>query len=303
MDLVYRVPRIARPGETLSSVSLSRFAGGKGANQSVALARAGACVRHAGRIGRDGLWLRDKIRKAGVDTRHIRVSDEPSGHAIIQVDDAGENAIVLFPGANRTIPRSDFQAALNAGRSGDIVLLQNEINDVPFVIRQARRRGLRVCLNPAPFDETIRSWPLDKVNILVLNETEGAGLSGASKPQSILDVLGKRLPRCEIVLTLGARGAVARSDARQIRASAVKVKAVDTTAAGDCFIGYYLAGRLKSVGIESCLKTACAAAALCVTRPGAMDSIPTAAEVARFLRAGPESRSAAKWEPKKEARS
>lgn len=279
IDLVYRVPHIVRPGETISGTAFRTFAGGKGANQSMALARAGAPVYHAGKVGKDGRWLVKKLRDAGVNTSLIRVTDDPSGHAVIQVDDAGENAIFLFPGTNRQIARNEIGTALASCRAGDLVLLQNEINDIPAIIRQARRRKLRVCLNPAPMEPAVLRYPLDLVDILIVNETEAAGLAGSQRPGGVLDDLAKKLPRAEIVLTLGARGAVVRTPEQEIRVPAVKVKAVDTTAAGDCFIGYYLAGRARGEGIESCLRTACLAAAVSVTRPGAMDSIPAAAEL------------------------
>ncbi len=283
IDRVYRVPRIVRPGETLSSGALETFAGGKGANQSAALARAGAPVWHAGKVGKDGTWLVKKLRGLGVKTRFVRTVDGPSGHAVIQVDAAGENAIVLHPGANRQIVRRDIDDTLAHFGEGDLVLLQNEINDIPYIIRTAHRQGLRVCLNPAPMDKSVSAYPLDRVSMLILNEPEAAGLSGATGTNRMLKILAGRFPRMDIVLTLGARGVIVRTPEGETGMPAFKVKAVDTTAAGDTFIGYYLAGRCEGLAPERCLQTACAAAALCVTRRGAMDSIPDAAAVRKFM--------------------
>ena len=128
IDLVYRVPHIVKPGETLSSLSLARFAGGKGNNQSIALARAGAPVFHAGKIGKDGAWIVAMLKVAGADVRFVKKDPGPTGHAVIQVADSGQNSIVLFPGANRTITPQEIRDTLAHFGKGDILLLQNEIN-------------------------------------------------------------------------------------------------------------------------------------------------------------------------------
>jgi ribokinase len=282
IDRVYRVPHIVRPGETLTSASYRTFAGGKGANQSVALARAGARVCHAGRIGRDGLWLRDKLARAGVEVTHLAVGEEPTGHAVIQVDDRGQNSIVLFPGANHGITVEAAQAVLDAFAPGDVLLLQNEISQVPHLIAQGRRRGLRVCFNPAPFAPQVRDYPLTDVDLLVVNQTEAAGVAAVENPagdQAILDALTQRLPGVRLVLTQGDKGVLYREKGRTLHVSAVPVKTVDTTAAGDTFIGYFLAAQAAGMDVEASLRRACRAAALCVSRSGAMDSIPSAEEV------------------------
>jgi ribokinase len=279
IDHVYRVPSIVAPGETLSSISYATFAGGKGANQSVALARAGADVFHAGCVGADGNWLVEKLRGYGVDTSFIRVVDGPTGHAIIQVDEVGQNAIVLHAGANHCVSSEHVADVLAHFKPGDTVLLQNEINDVPAIIAAAYDRKLNVCLNPAPFDKSVLHYPLDLLHTLVVNETEGAGLAGVSETDGILDTLAARLPKCEIILTMGRKGASYRSPDTRFTIPAVQVAAVDTTAAGDTFIGFYLARRATGDGAEAALKTACAAAAVSVTKQGAMDSIPRLADV------------------------
>lgn len=279
IDYVYRVRHVVRPGETLSGKSFAVFAGGKGANQSAALARAGACVFHAGKVGKEGKWLVDKLRGFGVDTRFIRVTDDKSGHAVIQVEDAGENAIFLYPGTNAQIARSDVDGVMAGFRAPGFLLLQNEINGIPYIMRQARKRGLRICFNPAPFDDQVLRYPLDLVDVFILNETEGEGISGRKRANDIMGSLSSSFPSAEIVLTLGAKGAAYRSAREAFAVPGVKVRAVDTTAAGDTFIGYFLAGCAAGEPRQESVSRACRAAAICVSRKGAMDSIPLRREV------------------------
>lgn len=282
IDLVYRVPHIARPGETLASTATRTFAGGKGANQSVALARAGADITHAGAVGTDGRWLIDKLSDHGVDATLVAVLDDRrTGHAIIQIDDEGENAIVLEAGANHAIERTRIDAALDRFAAGDVLLLQNEINDIPALIEAGRERGMRVCFNPAPMSEAVRSYPLHAVDVLIVNETEAQALAGERDPEAAARALHRQGEgRREIVVTLGARGALHLSEAGLARVEGEPVEAVDTTAAGDTFIGYYLAGRAEGQAVDAALTWACRAAALCCTKAGAMDAIPARDEVA-----------------------
>jgi ribokinase len=279
VDYVYRVDHIVRPGETISGQSLKVFAGGKGANQSTALARAGAAVIHAGKVGRDGQWLKEKLAALGVDTRFTRISDQPTGHAIIQVDAAGENAIFLFPGTNRQQARDDIDEAFAAMESDCMLLLQNEINELPYIIEKAHQKKMRICLNPAPFGPEVLDYPLEKVHVVIFNETEGRGLSGEERPERMLTAMAEKMPKADLILTLGKDGAVFRSQRQEARAPAVRASVVDTTAAGDTFIGYYLAAHVRGEAPPRCLEVACKAAALRVSRPGAADSIPTRDEV------------------------
>ena len=274
VDLVYRVPRIVRPGETLTSRSVETFPGGKGANQSIALARAGIEVMHAGRIGSDGRWLLDLLREAGVDVRRIREGEGVTGHAIIQVDDSGENAIVLFAGENAGLTRADIDAAMAQCEAGDVLLLQNETNDVAYLIEAGHRQGLHVCLNPAPFSAEVRDYPLDLVDTLILNETEATSLTGECSAAAAMQVLASRGRAWEVVLTLGARGVMYRGSAGALVVPAWPVAVVDTTGAGDTFIGYFLSGRSEGLEVRACLELACRAAAACVSCLGAGNSIP-----------------------------
>ena len=266
IDLVYRVPRIVRPGETLAGRERSVFAGGTGANQSMALARAGVGVCHAGKVGDDGRWLVENLAGSGVDTRHVLFGDEPTGHAVIQVADDGENAIVLFGGGNQAITVDEADRVLAGFGEGDLLLVQNEISELPHIIQGAAERGMFVAFNPAPFGSEVASYPLDRVDLFVVNKLEAAELEAID-----LDA--------ELVVTLGSEGALYRHGEDEIRVAAPRVEAVDTTGAGDTFVGYFLAGRMRGYAVRPCLEIACRAAAICVTRPGAADSIPCWDEV------------------------
>jgi ribokinase len=279
IDHVYQVERIVRPGETLPSAAYQVFAGGKGANQSAALGRAGAQVFHAGRVGPEGQWLVDKLKGLGVDMRFTLRDEAPTGHALIQVDPEGRNAIVLYAGCNARISEAQVESTLAEFGSGDLLLLQNEINLVPHLMRRAVERGMQVCFNPAPFTPAVADYPLAEVDILVLNVVEGEGLSGQHEPRRMVEALVRKYPRTSIVLTLGEQGALYTSPQECFHVPARQVKAVDTTAAGDTFIGYFLAALAAGQAPRQAVERATRAAALCVTRPGAMDSIPEVGEL------------------------
>ncbi len=279
VDRVFRVSHLVRPGETIGSRSLREFAGGKGANQSIALARAGVRVAHCGSVGPDGQWLLETLAADGVDTRMISTSSLPTGQAMIQVADDGQNAIVLLGGANREITSAQIDAALDRCNASRVVLTQNETSGVPYLIEQASRRGFSVVFNPAPCTADVLDYPLTQVALLMLNESEGELISGSSSPEGMLTALRQRLPTIEVVLTLGSAGAIYAGHQGTIRVPAAPAQVVDTTAAGDTFIGYFLASRIAGMSIEQALRTACRAAAICVGRTGAIDSIPHRAEV------------------------
>jgi ribokinase len=287
IDHVYQVEHLVRPGETLPSTEYRRFQGGKGANQSVALARAGADVFHAGRIGSEGLWLRDAIAAEGVNVTHVGLDNQPTGHAIIQVDPAGENSILLYGGANLTVTSDDAHYVLSHFGEGDWLLLQNEISSLPAILREASERGLRIAFNPAPMTPDVQGYPLDGVSLLVVNQTEGAALAGVedASPELLVGMLQDRFHDAAILLTLGGDGSFYASGGEHIRTPAQAVEAVDTTAAGDTFIGYFLAELLADESVPEALALASRAAALCVTRPGAAGSIPRRSEIEGALSA------------------
>jgi ribokinase len=272
LDRVFRVPHIAAPGETLAASSLTTYPGGKGANQSVALARAGARVVHIGRIGADGQMLRERLAVEGVDVRHVvELPDTPSGQAIIQVDDEGQNSIVILAGANGAITAANVEAALADAPASSWLLTQNETNCVSEAMTIAKQRGMKIAFNPAPADARVRTYPAELVDLWCLNETEHRQLH---------DLLPRKLAADqEVLLTRGAGGAALWLADGELHLPAEQVEVVDSTAAGDTFLGYYLAGLVAGLSPEARLQRAIRAAAICVTRSGAMDSIPQAAEV------------------------
>lgn len=270
IDHVYRVAAFVRPGETISALSYAKFAGGKGLNQSIALARAGMTVLHAGRIGTDGLFLKELLAANGVDCSPLVVcEDEPSGHAVIQVSDSGENCIVLFGGANHHISEAQIKSAMEAMSPGDFLLLQNEISAMPEILRAAAAHGLRIFFNPAPMNRAVFDYPLELVDTFIVNETEG-------------EALGAR-PGKNVLMTLGAEGAryFPAGESHAVSVPAVPVeKVADTTAAGDTFIGYFLAEIAGEASPEQAMRVAAQASALCISRPGAAASIPKRTELA-----------------------
>lgn len=283
IDLIYRVPHLVKPGETLSSRSMDTVLGGKGANQSVAVARAGTSVRHVGRIGGSDQWAVQQMADLGVDVSLVEVIDGPSGHAIIQVDDAGENSIILHGGANQSFSRDVLEQHLALATEADWLLIQNECNNLTDVFDIAIAKGMKIAFNPAPMTSDVLDLPLHKCDVLIVNETEAELLTGLTNPDDVLDELAKRYPQTQLVMTLGSKGALLQYENQVCRREAMNVEVVDTTGAGDTFVGYFLASLIDGLGHEACLNRACAAAALSVTKAGATPSIPTAAEVQALL--------------------
>ncbi len=279
IDYVYRVEEFIRPGETKWVEDLAVKCGGKGLNQSVALARAGAEVLHAAVVGPEGAFLVEKLRDSGVDVSAIRRVEASCGHAIIQVNARGQNSILVYPGTNALLTEDYVDQVLAAGEPGDLVLLQNETNLVREIIEKAAARGLGVALNAAPMDRRALKYPIEKLDWLFVNENEGEALSGEREPERMAVALRARCPKTEVVLTLGEEGSLYTGREGTFSLPARRVKAVDTTGAGDTFTGFCLRAVLLGLGARKALETATAASALAVTRPGAADSIPSWNEV------------------------
>lgn len=278
IDRVYTVEEIVREGATISAVGYTEFAGGKGMNQSVALGRAGAEVFHLGCIGTDGLWLKELLEQSGVCTDALRSCQVSTGHAVIQVDSRGKNCIIVVPGANGAVTEAQVEDCLSRFAQGDILLMQNETSCVPFAMELAHKKGMKLAFNPSPITPELLSYPLDLVDYLILNETEGGILSGMAAdnaPEKMLDALIQKYPAATIVLTLGGSGVLAGCGAERWQHRAYPVKAVDTTAAGDTFCGFFLAALAKGEAMDKALENASRAAALAVTQNGAVPSIPT----------------------------
>ncbi|MEE1247302.1 MAG: ribokinase [Acutalibacteraceae bacterium] len=282
-DMVYTVDHTVRPGETIVSSKLEYFCGGKGLNQSIALSRAGAKVFQAGCVGSDGDCLIEQLEKNGIDVHFVRKSDMPSGHAIIQVDKNGQNSILCFGGANRQITAEHIADVLSGFKAGDRLFLQNEIGNVDKIISAASEKGMDIVFNPSPFGEEIQTFPLEKVSWFVVNETEAQYLTGETVPEKILNAFSAKYPSASILLTLGGDGAYCKADGKIYFRDIFNVPVVDTTAAGDTFLGFFFA-TLDSRGVEEALKYASAASAIAVSRNGASSSIPTVEETENFIK-------------------
>ena len=286
IDYVYQVEHMVRPGETLGSSAMQVHPGGKGANQSAALGKAGVAVYHAGRIGSDGQFLTETLAAAGVNIDFIETGAAHSGHAIIQVDSQGENAILLFGGGNHEISDAFIEKTLAQFSAGDILLLQNEINNIPLIMKQAKQRGMTIWFNPAPYASDINDYPLDLVDCFIVNETEAAGMAqmdADTDPETLTAQLLAQFPNAELVMTLGGDGVLFKSASELIRVPARPVQVVDTTAAGDTFIGYYAASLIDGMERRAALERACCAAGIAVSQAGAMTSVPSPEAVAAVL--------------------
>jgi ribokinase len=300
IDLIFSVDHIVRPGETIGSRAMERGAGGKGANQAAALAKAGLEVSMAGKIGADGEFLLDLLQSYGVNTDLVARYDGLTGQALIQLDSAGQNGIVLFPGGNSRIEAGEIRRSLEGFGPGDLALLQNEINATAEIMGAAKKKGVSIGLNPSPCDEGIAKLPLELVDILFVNEIEGAAMvsypvpaeaaasagigAGGGAPKEriyrdILEALVGKFPAAEIILTAGRAGAFYGFGETRARGDIVELPVADTTAAGDTFTGYFIAARVRGFSVERSLALACKAASIAVSRKGAMPSIPFAEEV------------------------
>lgn len=274
-DNLYQVPHLPGPGETLAATQFDQGLGGKGANMSVAAARAGARVVHIGAVGSDGTWALERLLEYGVDTPHITVVDVPTGHANICVDMAGENSIVLFGGANQVLNEQMIGSALTEASPDDMFMMQNETSGQVYAAKTAKTLGLYVVYAAAPFEPTAVAAIMDSVDLLVLNEVEADQLTRETG-QSLIG-----LPIRDIVVTLGSRGCKWVSNTAKSERSypAYRVDAVDTTGAGDTFTGYLVAGLDRGMMMAEAIDLALKAGALMVTRHGTADVIPDLKEI------------------------
>ncbi|GAB4123316.1 MAG: ribokinase [Wenzhouxiangellaceae bacterium] len=274
IDHVYRVSELVPPGATITAQEYRQFCGGKGLNQSIALARAGASVVHVGVIGHDGELLLQALRDDSVDTGMVRRIDSASGHAVIQVSDSGDNAIIVHPGANQMLSEAQIDAALQQASPGDWVLCQNETSGVEYLLHKASAAGLHIACNPAPMTPAACDYPYHLLDLLLVNQTEAETITGCSDHQAVLEGLQQLCPNGIIVLTLGARGALACRHGQWLQQPAQQVKVIDSTAAGDTFCGYFLYALSQNKPLQQCLQQASEAAAACVQQAGAAESIP-----------------------------
>jgi len=279
IDYVYSVDHFVSAGETISSEKMQIFPGGKGLNQSVALARAGASVIHGAKIGDSGDFLVETLRRSGVDVSKIEKVGGSCGHAIIQVNRNGENCIMLFAGTNRILDKEYIDQFLSGAGEGDILLAQNETNCLREAFEVAHSKKMKIAFNPSPFDDTIKTLPTDYVDYWFCNEIEGAGLFGSGDPDMICSRFLEIYPQGVLILTLGKSGSIYCDKDLCFKQKAYKAEAVDTTAAGDTFTGYFLSSVARGMSAEEAMDLASRASAVTVSRMGASSSIPYLEEI------------------------
>ena len=279
IDFVYKLDHVVTIGETETSNSMQVFPGGKGLNQSVALAKAGMEVYHAGCIGTDGEMLTDVLESNGVDISNIKKVDEKTGHAIIQVSNKGDNSIFLYSGSNAKITEEFVDEVLDKFQKGDMLLLQNEINKIDYIIEKAYKKGMYIIFNPSPYNDEIKNLDFNMLSYIIINEVEMSELTQCDNPKDGLKYFAKNYPKLKIIITLGSEGSMYSDTEKVVFQPSFKVNAIDTTAAGDTFTGYFFAQTAMGNSVENSLKIASVASAIVVSRKGASVSIPMLNEV------------------------
>lgn len=281
LDHVYSVDHFAGPGETISAKALRTTCGGKGLNQAVAFAKAGAQTYLAGKTGIGGEVLRDTCQKYGVNTDYLMRQEQPCGHAVIQVDGKGQNSIIIYGGTNIMQKREEIDAVLDHFQKGDFLILQNEINNLPYLIQKAYEKEMEIVLNPSPYHTELQECGLSKISWLILNEVEAFQMTGKKNTSEIVNYFKLLYPNMKIVLTLGEEGSVCLKDGKYFAVPCCKTEVVDTTAAGDTFTGFFFSEINRGAPVKNALMTASKAAALTVSRNGAAQAIPYLDELVR----------------------
>lgn len=284
IDIFFRVEEIVKSGETISAKSIEKRPGGKGLNQSVALAKSFDKVYHAGSVGEDGLYLIDYLKKENVDTKYIKKSEKLTGNAIIQVDDKGENSIVLYKGANFDNDEKFIDQVLDDFGENDVLVLQNEINSMKYLIDKAYEKNMKIVLNPSPITDRIKEFDYEKIDLILVNEHEAASISGKNTNDEKIAYFKNTYPNLKVVMTLGSKGSIFIAKDEKIKQDSFKVKALDTTGAGDTFTGYFVSYFYQGKDIKEAMEIASKASALSVTKKGASISIPSLDEVKNFQR-------------------
>lgn len=283
IDKVYGVKQFVTEGETISALSYYENFGGKGLNQSIAISRSGAKVFHAGVAGNGGEVLLDFLQSNGIDTSLVRSCEVMQGNALIQVDESGQNCIIVYGGSNDEITKADVDAVLPNFRPGDYLVLQNETSSIAYAVDAAYERGLCAVLNASPINDKLRQVDLSKLSWLMVNEIECCLMAGEKDPKQAFETLTKRYPKLGVLMTLGADGAWCCKDGERLYQPAFRANAVDTTAAGDTFSGFFIGSLEKGKSLQEALRTAAMAASIAITRPGSAQSIPSIDEVEAAL--------------------
>lgn len=276
-DHVYQNEHFVKEKETLSSLSYARNFGGKGLNQSIALAKAGVQIYHAGKVGSDGQDFIDYLNSFNVNTEYlIKDNSIATGHAIIEVVN-GQNRIILHGGANTSITEKDIDETLKHFEENDILLIQNEISNIPYLITKAHEKKMKIYFNTAPMDAKVFTYPLDYVDTFIVNEIEGAGLCNCNSTDIdiIIESIKKAYPSKEVILTCGEKGSYYIYKDKLIHQDIYPCTPKDTTAAGDTFTGFYLASIINGDSIEKALDLAAKASSITCSKEGAAKSIPS----------------------------
>lgn len=285
IDRTYEVDQFVQAGQTVSTSNYQEFVGGKGLNQSVSLARAGAHVYHIGVIGHDGADLKQALIDNHIDTTYLWEVEEHSGHTVIQIDSKGENAILFEAGSNFSLNHEMIDQVFENFKNEDLlVLLQNEVSNVDYIIEQAAQNDHPVVFNPSPMKQEVLELPLHLVDYFLINESEGQALTHKTNIENIYTEMINLYPKSSILLTLGASGARLYNQGKHYTVEAIKTQPVDTTAAGDTFTGYFLAGLMKEEDWDKVLQQATIASSIAISKKGAMESIPSREEVKKRLK-------------------
>lgn len=284
IDIFFRVENIVKPGETISAKSIEKRPGGKGLNQSVALSKSFENVYHAGSVGDDGIFLVDYLKSENINTKYIKKSDKLTGNAIIQVDDKGENSIVLYKGANFDNDKKFIDEVLNDFSKDDILLLQNEISSMKYLIDKAYEKGMKIVLNPSPITDEIKEFDFNKIDLLLVNEIEAKDIANKDNIDESINYFMATYPNINLIVTLGSKGSIFVNKNEKIKQEGIKVESVDSTGAGDTFTGFFVSYFYQGKNVRDCLKFASLASALSVTKSGASISIPSLCDVKEFER-------------------
>lgn len=284
IDIFFRVENIVKPGETISAKSIEKRPGGKGLNQSVALSKSFENVYHAGSVGDDGVFLIDYLKSENINTKYIKKSDKLTGNAIIQVDDRGENSIVLYKGANFDNDKKFIDEVLDNFDKDDILLLQNEISSMKYLIDKAYEKGMKIVLNPSPITDEIKEFDFNKIDLLLVNEIEAKDIANKDNIDESINYFMATYPNINLIVTLGSKGSIFVNKNEKIKQEGIKVQSVDSTGAGDTFTGFFVSYFYQGKNVRDCLKFASLASALSVTKSGASISIPSLCDVKEFER-------------------
>ncbi len=284
IDIFFRVENIVKPGETISAKSIEKRPGGKGLNQSVALSKSFENVYHAGSVGDDGVFLIDYLKSENINTKYIKKSDKLTGNAIIQVDDKGENSIVLYKGANFDNDKKFIDEVLDNFDKDDILVLQNEISSMKYLIDKAYEKGMKIVLNPSPITDEIKEFDFNKIDLLLVNEIEAKDIANKDNIDESINYFMATYPNINLIVTLGSKGSIFVNKNEKIKQEGIKVESVDSTGAGDTFTGFFVSYFYQGKNVRDCLKFASLASALSVTKSGASISIPSLCDVKEFER-------------------